>query len=192
MPADIPMTEKELQLIMRDFFRSKLFHVETEVKCDMDVNGKKDSRIDLVLHHKNAVCQDHHIAIEIKKDNIKRGSEMAEWLHQAHRYSRRTFNGFQYHVCIYPPVSVKYFQEGRDVHKHCACRWNNPPDWYHHHYNVNSFLYGAFNVGELQKTVDYNNNGYYRIVINTKIIWDSRYPHDFHADRLPKLPTLHL
>lgn len=158
-------TEKELQHNTASYF-SKWFDVEREIKSDC-----LKRRIDILMFHKSDKENILPIGIEIKIVDTKKGSELADWCLQAQHYSTLSFRQFKPTIFILPQITGNYLDEGLLINKHNI----ESPGIKGVHNNVNSFLYKAFNFGEVQK-YKFNNIYYSRLVINTKQIWDSRIP----------------
>lgn len=156
-------SEKELQEKVATFL-SRYFNVELEVW-----SSDHTSRIDIVLVHKSDILKEYPIGIEVKQDNKKTGSLLGQWLHQANRYTEKTFNGYgRLMILTYPQISGKCLAEGMLMHPHnvfesgdFACQ-----------HNVNTFL-GQFQIGELQR-YRHNEKEYLRIVFNSRLVWDHR------------------
>lgn len=143
----------------------------------------RKGRVDVFMTHKTDLLKKYPIAIELKKKGVKGGSELGRWLNQAAGYAKMQFCDHPTRIIVFPQVSFEYLQEGTEIISH---------DVYSHdmrgvHYNVNSFLWQAFDVGELQKYKTRHGKMAYRIVINCMRVWDSIDPWYFNIDKLDKL-----
>lgn len=168
------LSEAELQDRLVNWF-SKWFDVYFEQRSDC---GK--CRIDLLLYHQSDYQREFPIGVEIKKDKLKRGVDIAKWCLQSQRYATTTFGGKKAHIFTAPQISGWYLEEGRLVNKHKV--ENDGVSGMHH--NVNSFLYRGFGIGELQKYVsNWPDKGKtsYRLVLNQKAIWESTTPYTFNS-----------
>lgn len=142
-------------------------------------------RIDLLLFHNSDKSQQYPIGIEVKKGDIKRGTDIGKWCVQAKSYSSALFFEKKATIFTAPQISGWYLDEGKFVKKHPvetagALGCQN---------NVNSFLYRSFGIGEMQK---YTKNWpvkkeHFRLVINTFEIWSSETPYILLTDILDKL-----
>lgn len=163
--------EKEIQVKIEKYF-SAWFTVYHEVWSDC---GKK--RCDILMYHKEEGSPQVPIIIEVKRDNVKKGNSLAEWCKQASEYGQfKWHNGKKAIVIIFPQISGLYFEEGCLVKPHDVA--NND------HHNINSFLYGAFGIGELRDFYYHDKKGY-AIIVNNKTLWQSAFPFELHAKRFP-------
>lgn len=163
--------EKDVQRKIEQYF-SQWFTVYTEVKSDC---GKK--RCDILMYHKEFGSPQVPFIIEIKRDDVKQGNTLADWCKQASNYSNLLWHkGKKPIVVLFPQISGLYFEEGCLVKPHDVV--NND------HHNINSFLYGAFGIGELRDFYYHNKKGY-AIILNNKIIWQSAFPFELHSKRIP-------
>ena len=137
------MTEKELQYKTCQYF-SKHFNVEYEVwSVDMK------SRIDLVLVHKSDINKTFPFGIEMKKADMKKGKNIADWIKQGCLYSQKEFKGYgKLIILLAPQLSYEYLKEGNNVHSHEL-------DGMKQHCNVNTML-GQFGLGETMKLSRFN------------------------------------
>lgn len=86
-------------------------------------------------------------------------------------------------IIVAPQVSFNYLKEGDDISQHDVFSH----DMHGVHYNVNSFLWQSFGVGELQKYNNRQGKWRFRIVINCMRVWDSDSPAYFNIDKLDML-----
>lgn len=164
-------TEKEVEVKIADYF-SKWFIVHRQVRSDC-----KKYRCDILMYHKEHGSVQVPIIIEIKRGNIKQGQSLGEWCTQSANYSNATWhNGKKALVILFPQISGFYFEEGCLVNPHNVCNED--------HHNINSFLYGAFKIGELRDFYHHQNKGY-AIIVNNKTIWQSHFPFVLQAKRIP-------
>lgn len=174
------LTEADIQHRLHQFF-GKWFDVYFEVwsLC-------RTKRIDLILYHNSDFNREYPIGIEIKLPDIKKGTEIADWCKQAAGYSRLLFDEKRAFIFTAPQISGSYLEEGSKVKKHDI----TAPGYLGAHHNMNSFIYRTFGIGELQKYREpraSRGQDFYRLVMNTKIIWDSFRPLEFRTDNLQKL-----
>ena len=167
------LTELELHKRIVNYF-NQWFNIQSEVTSDC-----KTKRVDILLFHKSDTDKLFPIAIELKKTNVKRGTDIANWCIQANGYTKLSFNKYKPVIFITPQISGWYLDEGERVSKHPI----ELPGSYGCHNNINSFLYRSFNFGELQKYY-FNQIQCFRFVINTYQIWDSRQPNIFNIKQL--------
>lgn len=130
------------------------------------------------MYHKNPQSLQIPFIIELKKDSIKQGSTLGEWCKQSSLYSRCAWdNGKKPIVLIYPQISGLYFEEGFLVKPHDVCHSDQ--------HNINSFLFGAFNIGELRIFYHHDIKGY-AIIVNNKVLWKSHNPDVIENSRIDK------
>lgn len=172
-------SEADLQDRLIQFF-GKWFDVYFEVTS---LCGK--FRIDLLMYHNSDTQRNYPIGIEIKKNSIKRGTDIGKWCQQAGNYTKVLFDEKYATVFTAPQISGSYLEEGKLMAKH---------DVYAHgylgaHHNINSFLYKSFGIGELQKfkSVWPRPAERARLVINCKEIWSSQYPTTLRTDIISNL-----
>lgn len=142
-------------------------------------------RIDILMFHNSDNSRNYPIGIEIKKGDIKRGTDIGKWCVQAQSYTKALFFEKKPFIFIAPQITGWYLDEGKMVSKHCvedggaAARQNN----------VNSFLYKSFSIGELQKykTTWPVNKNRFRLVMNTLQVWTSEDPYFLNTETLNKL-----
>lgn len=155
------ITEAELQVKMVKYL-TPFFFVEPEV---WSTDGKK--RIDLVIVHRSDLSKKYPIGIEIKKDDKKRGKELALWLKQATIYTEKEFTGYGKCLIITcPQVSGYYLKEGEFMNQH------EFESGYSQDNNIATFL-SEFKIGEFQKYTR-NSATLYRIAYKGQIIWDRK------------------
>jgi len=121
----------------------------------------------LVIIHRSDVDKKYPIGIEIKKDDKKRGKQLACWLKQATIYSEKEFKGYgKCMIITCPQVSGYYLREGEFMNQH------DFEEGYEHDNNIATFL-SEFNIGEFQK---YTRNSVTlgRIAYKGQIIWDRK------------------
>lgn len=173
------MGESELQDRLVTWF-AKWFDVYFE---ERSLCGK--FRIDLLLYHKSDLDRRYPIGIELKKSQIKRGTDIGAWCAQAHSYTKAMFDEKIAHVFIAPQISGYYMEEGSKMAKHNVFAQG----YLGAQHNVNSFLYRSFKIGELQKfkAVWPAPKDQLRLVMNCREIWSSQYPHTFHTEILDNL-----
>ena len=169
--------EVQTQTKMFEYF-ANWFTVYKEVtsKC-------RKGRIDLILFHKTDLLKRYPFGVEIKRVSIKRGGELGQWLNQARDYTSMSFMDQLIHVFVYPQVSFNYLKEGTDISQHDIFA----DGIMGLHYNVNSFLYRSFKIGEIQKYKHWKLGWQCRFVMNTFLIWDSANPTYFNIDKLNNL-----
>lgn len=167
------LAEADIQDRLIEYF-SKWFTVEFEITSDC-----RKRRIDIFMFHKSDNDKLYPIGIEIKKTGVKRGGDIARWCTQAKGYTDSSFKGFRPTVFIAPQISGWYLDEGERISKHNV----EHAGYMGSHNNVNSFLYQSFSFGELQKYY-IGDTAFMRMVINTYIIWDSKYPNNINHERL--------
>lgn len=156
------MSEKEFQDKMIKFLKH-YFYVFSEVW-----STDSQCRIDLVIIHFSDKERKYPIGIEIKIDDIKRGKNLALWIKQGERYSKKDFKGFgKMPVIACPQISGLYFKEGEYMHQHFK------EGSYSADNNVGTFL-GQFGMGEFQKYYWSFDVTKYRIVFKGKILWDMK------------------
>lgn len=145
----------------------------------------RTKRIDLILFHNSDKNRDYPIGIEIKKGQIKRGTDIAKWCEQARSYRDVLFFEKKAHIFIAPQISGWYLDEGVLVHKHDVT--NSGSIGCQH--NINSFLYRSFGIGELQKYKSHRaaNKDAFRLTMNTKEIWCSTNPYFLNTQILDSL-----
>lgn len=166
------LVEKDVEEKIAGYL-SKWFTVYRQVKSDC-----KKFRCDILMYHKEEGSAQTPIIIEIKRDNVKQGQSLGEWCVQASDYSHTTWHsGKKALVIIFPQISGLYFEEGCLVKAHDVCN--------HEHHNINSFLYGAFKIGELRDFYYHEFKGY-AIIANNKIIWQSHFPFQLKSHNLHK------
>ena len=137
------MTEKELQYRTGKYF-SKNFNVEYEVWSE-----DMKSRIDIVLVHKSDTKILYPFGIELKKADMKKGKNIANWIKQGMTYSKKEFKGYgKLIILLAPQLSYEYMKEGNNVHSHEL-------DGMKQHCNVNTML-GQFGLGETMKLSRFN------------------------------------
>jgi hypothetical protein len=167
------ITESDLKIKMINYL-TPFFLVEQEV---WSTDNKK--RIDLVIVHKSDLNKKYPIGIEIKKDDKKRGKQLALWLKQASVYSEKEFKG--YGKCLIttcPQVSGFYLREGEFMNQH---EFENGVSQDN---NIATFL-SEFNIGEFQKYTR-NSVTLYRIAYKGQIIWD-RHENSFRTHNYERL-----
>lgn len=163
--------EKEIEAKVEKYF-SQWFTVYRQVKSDC-----KSWTCDILMYHKEQGSPQVPFIIEIKRDDVKQGHSLAEWCTQSSNYSKAKWHsGKKPIVIVFPQISGFYFEEGCLVKPHDIAT--------HEHHNINSFLFGAFGIGELRDFYYHEKKGY-AIIINNKIIWQSAFPFQLHAKRLP-------
>lgn len=172
---DIPEETTKEQFIK---YFSQWFEIKAEVKSEC-----KAGRIDIRMFHKTDILKQYPFGVELKRKNIKRGTDLGEWVLQASEYAKLKFDNRFLHVFIYPQISDKYLKEGIDISQHDVYA-DGINGW---HYNVNSFLYKAFKIGEVQKYKNWRGKQYCRFVLNNTQIWDSSNPMYFNIDKLNNL-----
>lgn len=137
------MTEKELQYKTGGYF-AKNFNIEYEVWSE-----DMKSRIDIVLVHKTDIKKTYPFGIELKKADMKKGKNIADWIKQGQIYSKKDFKGYgRLIVLLAPQLSYEYLKEGNKVHSHEL-------DNLKQHCNVNTML-GQFGIGEIMKLSRFN------------------------------------
>lgn len=166
----VPLEDEVEDQIERYF--SQWFTVYRQVYSDC---GK--SKCDILMYHKEEGSPQIPFIIEIKRDTIKQGHTLGEWCLQAGRYANTTWHtGKKAIVVVFPQISGLYFDEG------CLVK---PHDLYNHeHSNINSFLYGAFKIGEIRQ-FNYHEKKGYSIIMNNRILWQSAFPFQLHSKRIP-------
>lgn len=171
-PVNREEVEATVEKRMVDYL-STWFTVHTQ---KFDDTGKH--KCDIIMYHKATTEREVPIIIEIKREDVKRGQSMGEWCKQAKRYADTTWHGGKKAiVIIFPQISGYYFEEGCLVNQHDVTN--------HEHHNINSFLYGAFELGELRDFYHHEKKGY-AIIVNNKILWQSHEGFNFHLKRLPR------
>lgn len=170
----MPMYEATLQGQMIEYF-SEWFDVRQEV-----TSLCRKGRIDLIMYHRTDINKKYPFGLELKKKGVKRGGELGQWLNQAKQYTGMVFNEQKIFVFVFPQISHNYLREGVDISGHDV-HADGIKGW---HYNVNSFLYRCFGIGELQKYKNWKNKEHCRLVLNTNLIWDSSKPAYFNIDKL--------
>lgn len=164
--------EKIVEEKVAEYF-SKVFKVYRQVKSDC---GKY--RCDIIMYHNDPKSLQTPFIIELKKGNIKQGATLGEWCTQSSNYSLATWHkGKKAVVLLYPQISGLYFEEGCLVKPHDVCVSD--------HHNINSFLFGAFGIGELRKFYHHEKKGY-AIIVNNKTIWKSQTPYELNNKNIPK------
>lgn len=138
------------------------FTVYKQVYSDCGKN-----RCDILMYHKGEFAEQRPLIIEIKKDSVKQGSPLGEWCNQANRYSKVLFHGKKPLLFIFPQISGIYFEEGCQVSPHSVIDED--------HHNINSFLYGAFCIGEVRR-MKHHEKPVYQLIVNTKTLWTSNDP----------------
>lgn len=176
MPSFDNIPESHLQGRLILYF-SKWFNVDFEVRS---LCGTK--RIDIVMYHNTDKFRQFPIGIEIKKTNIKRGSDIGQWCNQASEYTKLYFHEKRCYIFIVPQISGWYINEGERVKQHDV----HAHGYLGAHNNINSFLYKSFGFGEIQKYLGRAEN-HLRLVMNTNLIWQSEYPFDLNTDKLQSL-----
>lgn len=164
------LSETELQDKLTLYF-SKYFVVDIEVRSNCS-----KARIDFLMFHNTDTIKLYPIGIELKKTDIKRGADIGRWCKQAEKYTVLFFKTHQPTVFITPQITGWYLTEGERMHPH------NPEEKgsIGCQNNVNSFLYKAFGIGELQQYYDHSNKKQLRFVVNTYEIWSSENPREFN------------
>ncbi len=157
---------------------SEWFNIRPEVTSEC-----KAGRIDIVMYHKTDMNKEYPFGLELKRKDVKRGTELGAWMVQANGYTKLKFNNQSLRVFVYPQISDRYLKEGSDISQHNVYE-DGINGW---HYNVNSFLFKAFGIGELQKYKNWKKQSRCRLVINTYPIWDSNDPWRFNIDKLKVL-----
>lgn len=154
------------------YFESKYFKVITEKFDD-----SRKYRFDIILYHITDKENHYPIIIECKRDGRKKGGELAKWCLQCKNYSDTFIDKKQVSVFVAPQISFFYLVEGSYFSPH------NPLSFYHS--NTNSFLFSAFNFGEVLKIGTFKK----KIILcaNNKKIWDSENPQSFDFDILKTL-----
>lgn len=176
---DAQTTEAELQGKLVTWF-GRWFDVFFEVRSQC---GK--FRIDLLMYHQSDTERKYPIGIEIKKVEIKRGTDIGKWCEQASNYTRAVFDDRKCHIFTAPQISGWYIDEGSKMAKHPVEREGMAGC----HNNVNSFLYRSFGFGELQKFISHwpKKKDHFRLVINTLQVWSSKDPYFLNTPILDKL-----
>lgn len=169
------ISEHDLRDRLIEYF-SKWFSVDYEV-----TSLCRTKRIDILMFHNSDTGKLFPFGIELKKTNVKRGSDIANWCLQANSYTKLIFNGYKPLVFITPQISGWYLDEGERVSKHDVEVYGSAGC----HNNVNSFIYKSFNLGELQKYY-YKGIACCRFTMNTYQIWDSRNPNSINSQKLLK------
>lgn len=173
------MPEVELEDRIVNFF-GRWFDVYFQVRS---MCGKH--RIDILMYHQTDSGKEYPIGIEIKKGDIKRGTDIGKWCLQAKSYSSALFDEKKPHVFTAPQITGWYLNEGKLVSQHPVDERGS----FSQQNNVNSFLYRSFGIGEMQKyfTTWPTRRDHFRLVINTYLVWSSENPFILQTDILDKL-----
>lgn len=173
------LSEAALQSKLVNWF-GRWFDVYFEVRS---LCGKY--RIDLLLYHNSDTERKYPIGIELKKNEVKRGSDIGKWCEQAHNYTKAIFDERICHIFVAPQISSLYLDEGKLVSKHDVMRQGAEGC----QHNINSFLYRSFGFGELQKfnSIWPVKKQQMRLVINTFQIWSSDNPFFLNTPILDKI-----
>jgi hypothetical protein len=130
-------------------FSSTFYHIETEV-----TDQSRKSRIDVIVY----ITQDILFGIEFKQMNDgikhrKHGKDLGEWMVQSKRYSESLFPNVytktysRIPIFVFPEVTNNHLRFVPDVHDRTTRPWLTEEC---EHNNVNSFLFKAFQIGELR------------------------------------------
>lgn len=173
------MPEAELESRLIEYF-GKWFGVYFQVRS---MCGKY--RIDLLLYHQSDIYKCYPIGLEVKKGDIKRGTDIGKWCLQAQSYTKAMFDEKTPFVFTAPQITGWYISEGKLVSQHPI----DEPGSFSQQNNVNSFLYKSFSIGEMQKyyTTWPKRKDQFRLVMNTYLIWSSEKPSFLNVTNLERL-----